>query len=111
MTPDPMPRPTEDELVACYHEAAALQGAGPSADLRAAVLAQAEVTAWKHADAAENPDEIAIDVTELSLGQSIRVGDINVEGIEILNQKSVPVATVMVTRAARAAMNVAAKGK
>ena len=57
------------------------------------------------------PDEIAIDVTELSLGQSIRVGDINVEGIEILNQKSVPVATVMVTRAARAAMNVAAKGK
>lgn len=61
MTPDPMPRPTEDELVACYHEAAALQGAGPSADLRAAVLAQAEVTAWKHADAAENPDEIAIE--------------------------------------------------
>ena len=53
--------PTEDELVACYHEAAALQGAGPSADLRAAVLAQAEVTAWKHADAAENPDEIAIE--------------------------------------------------
>ena len=26
MTPDPMPRPTEDELLARYHEAAALQG-------------------------------------------------------------------------------------
>ena len=61
MTPDPMPRPTEDELLARYHEAVALQGAGPGADLRAAVLAQAEVTAWKHADAAENPDEIAIE--------------------------------------------------
>ena len=61
MTPDPMPRPTEDELLARYHEAVALQGAGPGTDLRAAVLAQAEVTAWKHADAAENPDEIAIE--------------------------------------------------
>ena len=42
MTPDPMPRPTEDELLARYHEAVALQGAGPGADLRAAVLAQAD---------------------------------------------------------------------
>ena len=61
MNPDPMPRPTEDELIARYHEAAALDGASPSTDLRAAVLAQAEVTAWKHADAAENPDDHAID--------------------------------------------------
>jgi large subunit ribosomal protein L25 len=50
------------------------------------------------------PDEIAIDVTALNLGESIRVSDIKVDGIEILNAKSVPVATVVVTRAARAAM-------
>lgn len=50
------------------------------------------------------PDEIVIDVTNLNLGESIRVGDIKVDGIEILNVKSVPVATVVVTRAARAAM-------
>jgi large subunit ribosomal protein L25 len=50
------------------------------------------------------PDEIVIDVTELNISESIRVGDVSVPGIEILNAKSVPVATVMVTRAARAAM-------
>jgi len=50
------------------------------------------------------PDEIVIDVTELNLGESVRVSDVKVEGIEILNAKSVPVATVVVTRAARAAM-------
>lgn len=50
------------------------------------------------------PDEIVIDVTELNLSESIRVGDVKVPGIEILNAKSVPVATVVVTRAARAAM-------
>jgi large subunit ribosomal protein L25 len=38
------------------------------------------------------------------MGESIRVMDVKVPGIEILNAKSVPVATVMVTRAARAAM-------
>ncbi len=50
------------------------------------------------------PDEITIDVTELSIGESIRVSDVSVPGIEILNAESVPVATVVVTRAARAAM-------
>jgi large subunit ribosomal protein L25 len=50
------------------------------------------------------PDEIVIDVTELNLSESIRVSDVKVAGIEILNAKSVPVATVVVTRAARAAM-------
>ncbi len=50
------------------------------------------------------PDEIIIDVTDLGLSESIRVGDVKVPGIEILNAKSVPVATVVVTRAARAAM-------
>ena len=51
------------------------------------------------------PDEIVIDVTNLGISESIRVGDIQVNGFEIMNNKSVPVATVVVTRAARAAMN------
>lgn len=50
------------------------------------------------------PDEIVIDVTELGLGQSIRVSDVKVEGLEMLNTHSIPVASVMITRAARAAM-------
>lgn len=49
------------------------------------------------------PDSVKIDVTELDLGQSLRVGDIKLENISILNGKSVPVARVMITRAARAA--------
>ncbi len=51
------------------------------------------------------PDEIVIDVTNLGISESIRVGDIKVEGFEIMNNNSIPVATVVVTRAARAAMN------
>ena len=51
------------------------------------------------------PDEIVIDVTNLGISESIRVSDLTVEGFEIMNNKSVPVCTVVVTRAARAAMN------
>ncbi|GET27975.1 50S ribosomal protein L25/general stress protein Ctc [Prolixibacter sp. SD074] len=56
------------------------------------------------------PDTINIDVTELGLGESVRVGDVQVDGLEILNNKSVPVASVVITRAARAALTAAAKG-
>ncbi|HNW50765.1 MAG TPA: 50S ribosomal protein L25/general stress protein Ctc [Prolixibacteraceae bacterium] len=49
------------------------------------------------------PDSIKIDVTELDLGQSLRVSDINLENVTILNGKSVPVVRIMITRAARAA--------
>ncbi|HPR30525.1 MAG TPA: 50S ribosomal protein L25/general stress protein Ctc [Prolixibacteraceae bacterium] len=49
------------------------------------------------------PDEITIDVSELDLGQSLRVSDIQLENVVILNQKSVPVIRIMITRAARAA--------
>jgi len=56
------------------------------------------------------PDTIKVDVTNLDLGASIRVGEVSVEGLEILNTKSVPVASVVITRAARAAMTAAAKG-
>jgi large subunit ribosomal protein L25 len=49
------------------------------------------------------PDSIDIDVTELDLGQSLRVSDIKMENVVILNNKSVPVVRIMITRAARAA--------
>jgi large subunit ribosomal protein L25 len=49
------------------------------------------------------PDTIKVDVTELDLGQSIRVGDLASDKVTFLNGKSVPVARIMMTRAARAA--------
>lgn len=49
------------------------------------------------------PDSIVIDVTELDLGQSLRVSDIKLENVAIINNKSVPVVRIMITRAARAA--------
>lgn len=49
------------------------------------------------------PDTIVVDVTELDLGQSLRVGDIKLDNVTILNGKSVPVVRIMITRAARAA--------
>lgn len=49
------------------------------------------------------PDAITIDVTDLELGQSFRVSDIDDDKLTILNGKSIPVVRVMVTRAARAA--------
>lgn len=56
------------------------------------------------------PDAINVDVTELGLGQSIKVGELKTENIQVLNNKSDVIATVTITRAARAAMS-ADKGK
>ncbi|MDA3929215.1 MAG: 50S ribosomal protein L25/general stress protein Ctc [Prolixibacteraceae bacterium] len=49
------------------------------------------------------PDTIEIDVTNIELGESFRVGDIADDKLTILNGKSVPVVRVMITRAAKAA--------
>jgi len=54
------------------------------------------------------PDSITLNIDNLELGQSIKVGQIQAENLEILNSKSIPAVTIMVTRAARAAMNAAA---
>ncbi|HOI49396.1 MAG TPA: 50S ribosomal protein L25/general stress protein Ctc [Prolixibacteraceae bacterium] len=51
------------------------------------------------------PDAIDVDVTELGLSQSIKVGDLKPEGIEFLDSKSNVIVTVAITRAARAAMS------
>ena len=47
------------------------------------------------------PDRLIVDVTELELGKSLCVGDLKFENLELLNAKSVIVASVKATRASR----------
>lgn len=49
------------------------------------------------------PDTIDIDVTNLDLGQSIKVGSLKLENMELLDNKSNIIVTVSMTRAARSA--------
>lgn len=49
------------------------------------------------------PDTLDMDVTELGLGKSIQVGELNYDNIEIMNAKNAVVVQVKLTRAARAA--------
>lgn len=57
-------------------------------------------------------DEINLDVSHLELGQSVRVRDIAaIEGVEILNSPSIPVATIEIPRALRSAAQAEAAGK
>lgn len=49
------------------------------------------------------PDTLPINVTELGLGKSIQIGELNFENLEMLNAKNAVVAQVRLTRAARAA--------
>ena len=57
-------------------------------------------------------DEINLDVSHLELGQSVRVRDIAaIEGVEILNSLSIPVATIEIPRALRSAAQAEAAGK
>lgn len=49
------------------------------------------------------PSELEVDVTDLKLGKSIQVGDLNFEGLDILNAKNAVVCRVQLTRAARGA--------
>jgi large subunit ribosomal protein L25 len=49
------------------------------------------------------PDVFEIDITELDLGQSIKVGDLQKENLILLDPKSNVVVTVAATRASRAA--------
>lgn len=47
------------------------------------------------------PEKVHIDVTSLTLGKSVQVGDLNFEGLELLNAKNAVVCRVQLTRAAR----------
>lgn len=57
------------------------------------------------------PESIDVNVSELGLSQSIKVGDLKTDGVQLLNNKSDVIATVMITRAARAAMSTTEKAK
>lgn len=55
-------------------------------------------------------DRITMNISELGLGESIRVRDIEaMEGVEVINPAGQPVATVIVPRAMRSAATAAAK--
>ena len=47
------------------------------------------------------PERLVIDVTNLGLGKTIKVGDLHFEGLELLTAKEAVVCAVKVTRAAR----------
>lgn len=53
------------------------------------------------------PDVISIDVTKLGIGQSIKVGEISLNNVELLDNKSNVVVSVIVTRAAKSAAGAA----
>lgn len=55
------------------------------------------------------PDTLDIDVTNLGLGKSMKVGALSYEGLEIITSKEVVVCSVRMTRAARAAQAEASK--
>lgn len=56
------------------------------------------------------PDSIKIDITELELGDSFKVSQLELDNIEFLNSKSLPVVAIVVTRAARAAQGTEEEG-
>ena len=57
------------------------------------------------------PERLVVDVTNLGLGKTIKVGELNYEGLQILNAKEAVVCAVKLTRAARGAQAAAAASK
>ena len=55
------------------------------------------------------PERLVVDVTSLGLGKTIKVGELNYEGLQILNAKEAVVCAVKLTRAARGAQAAANK--
>lgn len=49
------------------------------------------------------PERLVINVTNLGLGKTIKVGELNFEGLELMNAKEAVVCAVKLTRAARGA--------
>lgn len=55
------------------------------------------------------PERVVINVTNLGLGKTIKVGELHYDNMEILNAKEAVVCAVKLTRAARSAQAAAAK--
>ena len=51
----------------------------------------------------ENPEHLDVDVTELRIGKSIKVGDLHYEGLEFATSKEVIVCSIKATRKSAAA--------
>jgi len=49
------------------------------------------------------PDSITVDVTKLGIGQSIKVNQVSIPGVELLDTKSNVIVSVNITRAAKSA--------
>lgn len=54
------------------------------------------------------PEKLVINVEHLGLGKTMQIGDIHIEGLELMNAKNAVVCAVQLTRAARGAQAVAA---
>lgn len=57
------------------------------------------------------PDAIDLNIDKLDIGNSIAIGDINIEGVTLLNAKNVSVVSVVTTRATAATETNAAPAK
>lgn len=55
------------------------------------------------------PERLVVNVTNLDLGKTIKVGELNYEGLTLLNAKEAVVCAVKLTRAARGAQAAAGK--
>ena len=55
------------------------------------------------------PERVVVNVTNLGLGKTIKVGELNYEGLTLLNAKEAVVCAVKLTRAARGAQAAAGK--
>jgi large subunit ribosomal protein L25 len=55
------------------------------------------------------PDELVVDITDLGIGKTIFVGDLNFDNLKLLNPPTTAVCAIRVTRAAAAAAAAAAK--
>jgi large subunit ribosomal protein L25 len=52
-------------------------------------------------EAASIPDYVRVDISDMDLGKSLKVNQLKVEGVSILNNPSLPVATIEVPRSLR----------
>ena len=57
------------------------------------------------------PERVVINVDNLGLGKSLQIGELNFEGLELMNAKNAVVCAVQLTRAARGAAAAAAAKK
>ncbi len=53
--------------------------------------------------------EIVVDVSHLDIGKSVRVRDVELEGVQLMQAPAIPIASVEITRALRAAQAAAGK--